>query len=195
MSTHAIKNNLRRHCLARRHRLTPKDIAQASHQIIQHIQALESYQKSQHIGWYYPVQGEVDLSALWQQALITAKSCYCPVVQADKTLLFLPFTTKTTWRTNRYGIAEPAVPLTEEKPIHQLDLIFLPVVAFDLSLSRLGSGGGYYDKTLAEFHPYLIGVAYEWQKQASIPTEPWDIKLDMVITDASIIPMASNSRY
>ena len=81
------------------------------------------------------------------------------------------------------------VPLIEAKPIHQLDLIFLPVVAFDLSLTRLGYGAGYYDKTLADCHPYLIGVAYEWQKQASIPTEPWDIKLDMVITDASVIPV------
>lgn len=186
MSTHAIKNNLRKHCLARRHRLTPEEIAHASHQIIQHIQTLQTYQNARHIAWYFPVRGEIDLSALWQQALIATKTCYCPMVQADKSLLFLPFTAKTSWHTNRYGIAEPVVPLTEAQPITQLDLIFLPVVAFDASLTRLGMGAGYYDRTLAKFHPYLIGVAYEWQKQTSIPTDSWDIKLDLVVTESHV---------
>jgi 5-formyltetrahydrofolate cyclo-ligase len=186
MPTPASKNNLRRQCLKRRHSLTAETIAEASHQIAQRIQSLESYQKSHHIAWYHPVGGEVDLSGLWQQALNAAKSCYCPVIQANKTLLFLPFTTTTTWLKNRYGIPEPAVPLSEAKPITQLDLIFLPVVAFDPSLARLGSGAGYYDKTLAKYHPCLIGVAYEWQKQTSIPLEPWDIKLDAVITESNM---------
>lgn len=189
MATADAKSTLRKRFIAQRKALSPADVSAASTKIIQSLQNTPAYQSAQHIAWYFPVQGEIDLSVLWQQALNQGKTCYCPRIQGDNTLIFLPFTSTTSWINNRYGIPEPDTIVASTHPIEQLDLIFLPVLAFDVFLNRLGMGKGYYDKTLAQHHTgQRIGVAYEWQKQTKIPCDPWDIPLNQVFTDVAIYP-------
>lgn len=74
-----------------------------------------------------------------------------------------------------------------------LDLIILPLVAFDLSGNRLGMGGGFYDRTLSFKHqrchwkgPKLIGIAHELQRVDLLPVNDWDIPLDAVITEQKL---------
>jgi 5-formyltetrahydrofolate cyclo-ligase len=74
-----------------------------------------------------------------------------------------------------------------------LDLVFVPLVAFDKEGHRLGMGGGYYDRTFAfktkHSHlkgPKLIGLAHDFQLQSQLPVMPWDIPLNAVITEAAI---------
>ena len=59
--------------------------------------------------------------------------------------------------------------------------------------NRLGMGGGYYDTSLAYLRtrrlfrkPKLIGVAYDFQRVAMLPSEPWDVPLDAVLTDRGL---------
>ena len=68
----------------------------------------------------------------------------------------------------------------------------MPLVAFDAECNRLGMGGGYYDRTLHflltrnRWHsPYLIGIAHDCQKVASLPIQSWDIPLQGVITESA----------
>jgi 5-formyltetrahydrofolate cyclo-ligase len=75
----------------------------------------------------------------------------------------------------------------------ELDLILLPLVAFDESGQRLGMGGGFFDRSLAFLawrqhwrKPHLIGLAYDFQKVAALPREPWDVPLDAVVTDQNV---------
>lgn len=186
MTIHPTKSQIRSICLTQRQHLTPATIAQASQKIIQKLQAMACYQTANHIAWYFPVKGEIDLSTLWQRALEAHKHCYFPSVQRDH-LLFLPYTQKTVLLPNQYQILEPKITPQHARDPQDLDLIILPIVAFDSHCNRLGMGKGYYDKTCAHtHHPLLIGVAYEWQKQADLPTEPWDRRLDMIITEACI---------
>ena len=108
-------------------------------------------------------------------------------MKADQTLSFLPVTYDTIFYKNRFGIAEPVV--EDELAImpEQLDIIFLPLVAFDEHGTRLGMGGGYYDRTLAHHRPtLLIGAAYEFQRQAWIEREAWDVPLAAIITEQTI---------
>ena len=68
-----------------------------------------------------------------------------------------------------------------------------PLVAFDLQGHRLGTGGGYYDRTFAFLHelairkPDMMGLAYAAQQAPQIPSDPWDITLNSVVTEQSII--------
>ena len=71
-----------------------------------------------------------------------------------------------------------------------LDIVFVPLVAFDLNGFRIGMGSGYYDRTFEKKlaikdpkYPVLIGLAYEFQKQECLNHQPWDVPLDMVVTE------------
>ncbi len=67
------------------------------------------------------------------------------------------------------------------------DIVFVPLIGFTASLERLGQGGGHYDRWLAE-HPGVraIGLAWDAQLCADLPTEPHDQRLDAVITPTRI---------
>ena len=66
----------------------------------------------------------------------------------------------------------------------QFDLIIVPMVGFDDQLYRLGQGGGHYDRFLASQKKALkVGFCYEFGHLASLPHEPHDVPLDMIITE------------
>ena len=185
MTIHLTKAQIRQVCLTKRKQLSPDFVNHASQKIIETLLLLPAYLAANHIAWYHPTRGEVDLSPLWRHALHQNKSCYFPAIQPNGTLVFLPYELDTPWILNRYQIAEPQTePLTVMPPI---DLLFLPVVAFDAQKQRLGMGKGYFDKTLIH-HPnaLFIGVAYEWQKQPSLPSDPWDVPMSMIVTEKKI---------
>ena len=92
---------------------------------------------------------------------------------------------------NAYGIHEPALRY-RGRALWALDVIILPAVAFDEAGYRLGMGGGYYDRTLAQLarhprRPRLVAAGYDFQKMArgEIPVAPWDQPVDSVVTAAS----------
>lgn len=187
MTIHRTKAQIRSFCLTQRHNLKQQIISQASQKIVATLHDLRAYQTAQHIALYLPISGEIDLSALWKLALEENKYCYFPVVQPEHTLIFIPYTHDTILLPNHYRILEPQIVKNSTRSPQNLDLIILPIVAFDARCTRLGMGKGYYDKTLAQqSNALLVGVAYEWQKQPELPTEPWDIQLDMIITEKRI---------
>jgi len=82
-----------------------------------------------------------------------------------------------------FGILQPD---SDAEPISP-DILFVPLVGFTAALDRLGQGGGHYDRWLAE-HPasQAIGLAWDVQLCADLPTEPHDRRLDAVITPTRI---------
>lgn len=159
----------------------------SSAQVCERILALQQYQYAQHIALYRDKDGEISLNSLWNRAFLDGKYCYFPVLNDDKTLTFLPATPDTAFGENRYGIAEPQV--SKEKAIspQDLDIILMPLVAFDEKGTRLGMGGGYYDRTLEKVtHPLLIGVAYEFQRQPYLEPGKWDVPMMATITPQAI---------
>ena len=85
---------------------------------------------------------------------------------------------------NQYGIPEPVG--TPACAAWQLDLILVPLVAFDDRGNRLGMGGGYYDRLLSGSEhwprrPRLLGVAHACQRAEALPVEAWDMPLNDVI--------------
>ncbi|MDP1602301.1 MAG: 5-formyltetrahydrofolate cyclo-ligase [Legionella sp.] len=181
--TDRFKNAIRNTCRRVREKLPPAYQTKVSSQICAIIRQLEQYRYSKHIALYHACNGEVDLSDLWRTAPLQGKFCYFPVMNTEKKLSFLPATPATPFKNNRFGIPEPDVDLSKAILPKNLDLIFMPLVAFDDNGTRLGMGGGYYDRTLAkEHHPLLIGVAYEFQHQDFIAPSEWDIPLTAIIT-------------
>jgi 5-formyltetrahydrofolate cyclo-ligase len=73
-------------------------------------------------------------------------------------------------------------------PQAEPDIILVPMLGFDRYGTRLGYGGGYYDRTLASLtkKPKLVGLAFAVQELPLIPRDTHDIPLDLVITEAGV---------
>jgi 5-formyltetrahydrofolate cyclo-ligase len=156
---------------------------QESQKICTRLSALAAFQAANRIALYFKASGEVDLSVLWQEALRLNKSCYFPCLMQDKSLCFLPADNKTPLKQNSYQIFEPQLDFDQAVAVEHLDLIIMPLLAFDRLGTRLGMGAGYYDRTLKDKKaPLLIGVAYPFQEVSAIDRDPWDIPLDLVVT-------------
>ena len=99
-------------------------------------------------------------------------------------------------RSNRLGIAEPED--SRMMGARWLDVVFLPLVGFDVRGVRLGMGGGFYDRAFAfrrwrtAWHsPRLIGLAYAFQQVESLTAAAHDVRLDAVVTEERIIKCAT----
>lgn len=95
------------------------------------------------------------------------------------------WTPETDMGRNMLGIREPRV--AGERPLEALDVVLIPLVAFDADGNRLGMGAGYYDRFLAGCKgaacPLRLGVAYACQQAKHLPRDAWDVPLDAVVTE------------
>jgi len=176
----------------KRSQLSEKELSLTSKAITERIRSFKFPKELTKIGIYYAVNNEVDVhplcKILWQES----KRVYLPIVEKKK-LLFGEYRDTSNLKNNRFKIPEPIVGIESQISAFELDLIFMPLVAFDPMGNRIGMGGGFYDRTLDNKQldndlkkPILVGVAYEFQKQNQIQPNPWDIPLDMIFTESKI---------
>ncbi|MDX2345583.1 MAG: 5-formyltetrahydrofolate cyclo-ligase [Legionella sp.] len=182
------KHIIRQQYLTQREALTEQIKLKASRALCARIESLDVYQNASHIALYQAHGGEISLHALWLAATAAGKKCYMPVIMPDtKTLKFLPATTNTAHTPNQFHILEPDAPDSSAITLEQINLMLLPLVAFDKHGTRLGRGAGYYDKTLENKKPAcLLGAAYDFQQHVLLNKDPWDIPLDAIATEKNI---------
>ena len=144
------------------------------------------------IALYLAADGELDPQPLIQQLRRLNKKIYLPILRPGSTnaLWFSEYQKGDRLFTNRFGIAEPDSNYRKPVKTWGLDLIILPLVAFSSNGTRMGMGGGYYDRTLAYqrthkqwIRPKLVGYAHECQRVNTLLKRAWDIPLHGVITE------------
>ena len=137
----------------------------------------------------------MDPRPLMDYLLSMGKTLFLPVLVnfSQRKLWFSSYTPGEPLVCNRFGIPEPERVNTRRICTAALDLVLLPLVAFDARGHRLGMGGGYYDHSFAFINrrrhwrkPRLMGLAYEFQRLSLIEPEPWDVPLDAVATDQRV---------
>jgi len=179
-----------------RRTLSPQERKWRAAAVCRYIQTSRSFRKARSIAFYLPNDGEIDLRPLIDVALKQGKRCLLPVLDKliERRLFFAPYDPDTPLALNRYGIPEPDThPKSLVRP-RAIDLILMPLVAFDNQGNRIGMGGGYYDRTLSFlrhrqrwYRPKLVGVAFAFQQVDSITARSWDIPLHLIATDTGII--------
>ena len=190
------RQQIRQQIRKQRQRLTQSEREVAAQGLCQQIIHSKLFNNSQHIAFYLSNDGEIDPYYLMMAAWQRGKQCYLPVLglrPANK-LWFIPFDVDTQLTNNRFGIPEPVHSKRQRQfKTQQLDLILMPLVAFDDQGNRLGMGGGFYDRSLAflrqrhSWHkPRLMGLAYEFQQIESLPYQTWDVPLDAIATEQQI---------
>lgn len=184
--TPAKKAALRSALRQRRQSLSSAAQKAAGQAVTQSVLDLPVWTGAQRIALYHARDGEIDTSALASNARSHNKQLFLPALNNDNSLFFARWNTDDTQSINRYNIPEPPVG-ADQCPVSELDIIFLPVVGWDLRGGRLGMGGGYYDKTLSDAgHSVLVGLAHENQQIERVPRDSWDIALDYVATDTAL---------
>ncbi|MBT8134053.1 MAG: 5-formyltetrahydrofolate cyclo-ligase, partial [Gammaproteobacteria bacterium] len=135
---------------SQRQALSAEEQLQHSVAICDTLVKQKSYRNSRHIACYLANDGEIDPYLLIEHAWLAKKDIYLPVLSPIKdSLYFAPYDINSEFTLNRFNIAEPVCHPSDWIKASQLDLILLPLVAFDLAGNRVGMGGGFYDRTLA----------------------------------------------
>lgn len=184
------KARLRLHMRRQRRALSQRQQRHAARQLMQQLHQSARYLAAQHIALYLVNDGEIDTRYLLNDLKRRGKKVYLPCLHPFKHghLLFVRYRQGSRMTTNRYGIAEPDIRFNRRMPARFLNVVCLPLVAFDSDGNRLGMGGGYYDRSFAFMvkggqKPMLIGCAHECQRVEHLPTESWDIPLSAIATD------------
>lgn len=189
------KNEVRRDMRARRNALSSAEQQLAARQLAQQLAGTRLFRVSRRIACYLPDDGEIDPGIAVERLRAMKKQVYLPVLSrlAHEQLWFAPAAPDGSFAPNRFGIPEPRVPARRLLRAQQLDLVLLPLVAFDARGNRLGRGAGFYDRSLAfRRHrrflakPHVLGLAHDLQRVDALPTDAWDVPLDGIVTDRAV---------
>ena len=138
------------------------------------------------IGGYYPCNNEIDDLDVLNFLRSKRANISLPIIRKNNQMDFFQWTNKEPLKINKYGIVEPI----SIKKIYP-DIIFVPLVAYDDDLNRLGYGGGFYDRYLEKVSKikkiFKIGLGFSYQEIKKIPINKYDKKLDLIITEKKII--------
>ena len=189
------KAALRRAALARRRALAPAEVARRSEALARRL--FEHFPVAEwrwlHVFLPLAKNNEPDtwpiIRHVWGEGLATRLAA--PVVQPDGiSLKHYELTSATPLLTNRWGIAEPAAsPATEVAPA-QLDAVLVPLLACDRAGQRVGYGGGFYDRFLAECRPDArfigLNILDEAPVLALADVLPTDVPLHACLTPGGV---------
>jgi 5-formyltetrahydrofolate cyclo-ligase len=189
------KSDLRRQLRTRRRALDARARRLAAEDLARALTRSPLFRRARRIACYLAVDGEMETGAVIRAAWQLGKQVYLPVLSpfGPDRLWFRRYRPDSVMTRNRFGIAEPGPRGNPLLPPRRLDLVLAPLVAFDAAGSRLGMGGGFYDRTFAYLHhrlrwqvPRIVGVAYQFQEVERLPAEPWDVPLWGVATERQL---------
>ena len=138
------------------------------------------------IGGYYPSNHEINDLEILNYFFKRGSTISLPKIKKNNQMEFYKWYKNDPLLINKYGIPEP-----ETTNRVYPDILFVPLVAFDKKLNRLGYGGGFYDRYIQKISKIKkavkVGLAFSFQKLKTIPVNKHDKKLDIIITDKEII--------
>ena len=147
--------------------------------------------KIKKVSIYIPIHNEVPTKRIIQLIIGSNTKCFLPVINQDlnnKNMRFAEFNHETALVKNKFDISEPISGTFENAS--QLDLVVIPLVAFDNEGFRLGMGKGYYDFTFGTSKinrkPLFWGLSYDFQKADSCYPEDHDLKMEAVICPSGV---------
>ena len=180
-----LKGSLRAALRAERRARSSEEVGGASRAVCAAVLDLAPVRHARHLAVYVAAPGEIDPSDAVRAAGARGQAVYFPrVLGPSLEFLSCPLTAL---RSGAYGLPEPSE--GRRLDVSSPDVVFLvPGLGFDPAGTRLGRGGGHYDRALAE-HPAAlrIGLACDAQIRSSLPREPWDQPMDAVVTERRVL--------
>ncbi len=191
MSDKSAKDSLRNELLGRRDTIPPGVRRVKDRMIQERLTALDEFRNADMILFFASFRTEVDTFALMKESLDKGKRIALPRVDKENHILVLYEIKNIDELSAGYmAIPEPSENTGERRvTINDMDLVIIPGAGFDPAGGRIGYGGGYYDMLLGGMKKNIpvIAPAYEEQIVESVPTEPHDVKIGMIVTDSRVI--------
>lgn len=176
------KRDMRRKVKALRSMLLESEKVAAAEEVFSRLETTAAFMLADRILMYHSLPDELSTRRFldkWH----SKKRFYLPRVNGVN-LDILPYD-ESRLELGAFHIEEPTG--NEVVDPEDIELIVVPGVAYDRKGNRLGRGKGFYDRLLQTTKATKIGVGYEFQMFDSIPVEPHDVKMDMVITQNTTI--------
>jgi 5-formyltetrahydrofolate cyclo-ligase len=186
------KSTIRSTLLARRKAMAGDAKIRASKLITEYITERDVWKKAHTLMLYLPVNGEVDTWGLFDDCLNRKRRVLLPCCRKNEPgcMDFYRVTDKNQLVPGAYNIPEPDRNQCTFMDDPRAEIILVPGVGFDRQGHRIGYGGGYYDRFLAD-HPMddalVIGLAFACQIRDLLPHDPWDKPVDMIVTEEEMI--------
>lgn len=145
------------------------------------------------VAGYWPLEGEIDPVPLMEALAARGHVMALPVVtETGGILQFRRWVPGEDLEPGPHGTRHPAA----AQPVMTPGVLLVPLLAFDRRGFRLGYGGGYYDRTLGNLRRggaagIAVGLAFAAQEVENVPTDPWDIALDLIATEQGVIVTAA----
>jgi 5-formyltetrahydrofolate cyclo-ligase len=179
------KAALRKEAHKRRGQLHPSLRLDAAREAVEHFIDQVPLQKSEVVAAYWPIRDELDIKHLIVKLMDSGQPVALPVVLGDEEPLELRL-----WQDGAplYEAGFGTLAPEDGAPRVVPDLILMPLLGFDKHGTRLGYGGGYYDRTLAHLQkrPRLVGFAFARQEVDHIPRQAHDVPLDAIVTELGV---------
>ncbi len=173
------KKELRRQIKEKKRQMTPQQIESASACLGELLAATEQYRQAKTVYGYLPYNQEVRTTPMLERALQEGKRVAVPKIYGDE-MKFVYLDDLSKVEKSSFGIPEPVLdePIADDPTA----LVLMPGLAFTKAGERIGYGGGYYDKFLANEpdHP-TVALCYDFQIVDKIPTDDYDIPVDFVL--------------
>ena len=183
------RNRFRTAALKRRAAADPESCRKWARLIQLCVLAQPVYLAAQIIAAYHPIGNEVDTGLIIDDALAHHKRVFVPGSATDTrghfVQIFAEVNGPEKYRADGISACLTELAHSEDRPV----LMMVPGVLFDSEGHRLGRGGGWYDRVLQALgeRAIYIGLAYEFQLVSHIPTEAWDQKVHLVVTESRVI--------
>ena len=181
------KRSLRAEYLRTRNEMPPEEAREKSLGIFRNLLGLPEYSSARRVFAYASYKNEAETLPMIEDAVSRGKAVALPRILGKRRMEFYSVKGLSGLIRNPMGILEP-----EQGEILVPgggDLFIVPGTAFDLMKNRLGAGGGYYDAYFERYGGDFIkaGIAFDFQIAEELPCFPYDIKMDMIITEKRII--------
>ncbi len=185
-----MKQLFRKKVLEKRDSIPPSERKKKDILITDKLFNLKEFRKAKTVLFYASFRTEVDTIRMIEESLKMGKVVSVPKVDRHRHRLIIHEIKNIKELSPGYmGIPEPSLPFERVREIHDIDLVIIPGVGFDLSGNRLGYGAGYYDILLSSIKKRVpfVALAYNEQLVDSIPSDTHDVKVDVIITDERVI--------
>ena len=182
------KTELRQKYKALRNSLSENEVEEMSLAIANKILILPLWEKTYfHI--FLPITEQKEVNTEYILHILSGKDKEIIVSKADfatRNMTHFLLTDNTKIKKNEYNIPEPVDGI--EVPSNKIDVVFVPLLAFDKKGHRVGYGKGFYDKFLSECKPDAIKIGLSFFEPEELITDVFegDIKLDYCVTPNSI---------
>jgi len=179
---------LRKRLRKQRRKLSLFQQKQAAIKVLNRLRQDIVFKRSHCIGIYLDAFGEIQTQAIIEHCFKQQKKIFLPLICNMNQRLVWVEISKQQYRNRRFAyhrLGMQQAMATRGVHVSHLDLLILPLLACDAWGSRIGMGGGYYDRTLANapYRPYRLGIAHHFQfVQQTFIRQPWDQPLDGLIT-------------